>query len=532
MTRKHFSMLLAICMMLVAMPMAAMADYSDMPNDYSTEALKFAVDNGYLVGMDGKVMPDDSITVAQVAQILTRSANLTGMADMSGYSDINQDAWYYAAMGAALDKGMIMATGDMLYPDMPITREGAFKALAVAFEITGTDMSVLDGFTDKDMISSDAMEEVAALVEAGIVEGYDNMIVPKNEIRRKDFAVIMYRLMMDDAMNSVTFMSSVTHSFTGEEIAMTEMEYVKSGMAVSMPDDPENTVVINGIDIDKWYDLRAWYTEPELINKWDFDMPVTKDMTLYAEFVHIPDPPTNTHFSMINEMHEDSEGITIVKGIEDGHEYGPISLADGLVINTYMADMTDEDVGVYLAYTIGDRMIQNAVPVEPMMSGVVTYISEEGVMLDDGKMLMFDKEVYMYWGHEDGTYSVYNKVAGRFPVVEITAEHLPLGSYITVLDARSGSDLFAEGKIDAILVREPSDKMVYTMDELAMYNGKDGMPAYIAIDGIVYDASEHAKWMEGMHGGQMAGTDITEAFKNGHNDDRFESLPVVGMLVK
>ncbi len=77
-----------------------------------------------------------------------------------------------------------------------------------------------------------------------------------------------------------------------------------------------------------------------------------------------------------------------------------------------------------------------------------------------------------------------------------------------------------------------SEEATYTLDELAMYNGKGGMPAYFAIDGVVYDASEHAKWMEGSHGGQMAGTDITEAFKTmGHNDDRYTSLPVVGTLV-
>ncbi len=53
----------------------------------------------------------------------------------------------------------------------------------------------------------------------------------------------------------------------------------------------------------------------------------------------------------------------------------------------------------------------------------------------------------------------------------------------------------------------------YTLDELAKYNGKDGMPAYIAIDGLIYDVSETPQWMEESHGGSMADTDISEAFK-------------------
>ncbi len=467
--KKHVSLILAVCMAFsfvifpasaeenadVPMLISEGPEFVDMPDDYSTEALNYAVEKGFLQGSGDMIMPNKEITTAELATVMVRAANLTGMADLSMYTDIVMTEWYYEAMATALENGIIKGMDNMLYPGTPVTREAAFYALAMAFNIKAEDKSALDSFTDMDMITPEMAEQVAALVEAEVVLGNDNMIMPKDQLTRKDFAVIMHRVMMYDTMHTVKFVTLVTQSFTGEEIVTKEMVEVETGSAVAMPEEPANTVQLpSTLDVDKWYDLRAWYLEPELINRWDFTMPIEKNMTLYAEFVHIPDPPTNTHFSFINKMFVDSDGVTMVQGIEDGHAYGPIALKEGLEIENYMADPNGADAGVYLAYTIEDRMIANAQAVPAKMSGEVTAISAEGVMLGDGEMMMFDEQVYMYWAHADGTYSVYNKVAGRFPVEEMTEDHLPLGTFVSLFDARSGSDTFAEGKIDAIIVRQ------------------------------------------------------------------------------
>ena len=71
-----------------------------------------------------------------------------------------------------------------------------------------------------------------------------------------------------------------------------------------------------------------------------------------------------------------------------------------------------------------------------------------------------------------------------------------------------------------------------TLEELAQYNGQDGMPAYVAIDGVIYDMSAIAPWAGGKHNGHIAGTDLTEDLKtrSPHGVRVLELLPKVGTI--
>ena len=72
-----------------------------------------------------------------------------------------------------------------------------------------------------------------------------------------------------------------------------------------------------------------------------------------------------------------------------------------------------------------------------------------------------------------------------------------------------------------------------TLAELAKYNGKDGQPAYVAVDGIIYDVSAYPKWKNGEHNGYSAGNDLTEIIKtkSPHGVAKLNGVPVVGKLI-
>lgn len=72
----------------------------------------------------------------------------------------------------------------------------------------------------------------------------------------------------------------------------------------------------------------------------------------------------------------------------------------------------------------------------------------------------------------------------------------------------------------------------FTLEELAQYDGNNGKPTYVAIEGIVYDLSNVAEWAGGNHFGNTAGQDLTSEFKSCHAMTKLNKLSKVGVLKK
>ncbi|HPJ01497.1 MAG TPA: cytochrome b5 domain-containing protein [Candidatus Limiplasma sp.] len=76
-------------------------------------------------------------------------------------------------------------------------------------------------------------------------------------------------------------------------------------------------------------------------------------------------------------------------------------------------------------------------------------------------------------------------------------------------------------------------EVTFTSEELLKFDGSNGSPAYIAVDGVVYDVTNVPQWNEGLHNGFTAGRDLTNEIKtvSPHGVSKLVGLPVVGKLV-
>jgi predicted heme/steroid binding protein len=71
-----------------------------------------------------------------------------------------------------------------------------------------------------------------------------------------------------------------------------------------------------------------------------------------------------------------------------------------------------------------------------------------------------------------------------------------------------------------------------TKNELAKNDGRDGRPAYVAVNGTIYDVTASPLWRGGNHqDSHHAGHDLTEELKSApHVRAVVERFPVVGRL--
>ncbi len=81
-------------------------------------------------------------------------------------------------------------------------------------------------------------------------------------------------------------------------------------------------------------------------------------------------------------------------------------------------------------------------------------------------------------------------------------------------------------------VTNSPDTQTFTLEDLKTYDGQNGNPAYVAIDGIVYDVSDVEAWKNGKHkNGLTAGADLTDQLGDSpHGAKVLKDLPVVGKL--
>ncbi|HZG86167.1 S-layer homology domain-containing protein [Paenibacillus sp.] len=144
-----------------------------------TMANKLIVE-GYENGTFG---PDRQITRAEFATLIVRALGLSGKAaGEANFSDVSSNDWFAGAVALAAEAGIVNGYEDGTFqPNKVITREELAAMVVRASAFAGTELSVnasqvssiLAGVKDASSIVW-ARAEIAAAINAGIVEGYED----------------------------------------------------------------------------------------------------------------------------------------------------------------------------------------------------------------------------------------------------------------------------------------------------------------------------------------------------------------------
>jgi predicted heme/steroid binding protein/CheY-like chemotaxis protein/uncharacterized membrane protein len=139
------------------------------------------------------------------------------------------------------------------------------------------------------------------------------------------------------------------------------------------------------------------------------------------------------------------------------------------------------------------------------------------------------------------TFTRVQTIAPTLPIIILTGLDDDLFAVTTV--RRGAQDYLVKGKIESgmlvrtirhAIARKFGGERLFTVAELAQYDGKEGRAAYIAFKGKVYDATSSHLWKDGIHREMhVAGRDMTEAITRApHGEEVLGKLPILGNLMK
>lgn len=190
--KKRIALLLvsAICVSTVPAATAASQTFTDVPEDspYS-QAIQAAVEQGFMGGYgEGKFGPDDSVTRAQIVQVLYNKYG-EGTGTDSGFTDVAADMWYAKAVTWAVRRGVVSGYGNGKFgPDDTLTREQIatiFYNFAGRPEVDGD----LNEYTDMDSVDGYAVVPMIWAIKNGIVAASGSALTPDADASRGQVAL-------------------------------------------------------------------------------------------------------------------------------------------------------------------------------------------------------------------------------------------------------------------------------------------------------------------------------------------------------
>ena len=188
---------------------------SDIAGHWAEPFILALYNNGAVGGYpDGTFKPDDKMTRAQYAALLTKALNPPVKRDAATFKDVAEDFWGYVAVQSAYKSGFISGFPDNTFkPTENVQRAQVIVSLVNGLELSGGDVESLTKFSDRTSIPEYAKDGVVTALAKELIVSYPSpdKLEPTRDATRAEVAVMIYQALVN-----------------GEKIAAIESEYILS----------------------------------------------------------------------------------------------------------------------------------------------------------------------------------------------------------------------------------------------------------------------------------------------------------------
>jgi len=149
---------------------------------------------------DGTFKPDDKMTRAQYAALLTKALNPPVKRDAATFKDVPEDFWGYVAIQTAYKSEFISGFPDNTFkPAENVQRAQVLVSLVNGLGLSGGDVESLTKFSDRTSIPEYAKKAVATALAKELIVSHTNpdKLDPTGDATRAEVTVMIYQALVN-----------------------------------------------------------------------------------------------------------------------------------------------------------------------------------------------------------------------------------------------------------------------------------------------------------------------------------------------
>ncbi|MBE9208845.1 DUF1565 domain-containing protein [Nostoc sp. LEGE 06077] len=183
-------------------PAGGAVAFKDVPSNFWAKSyIEALASQNIIAGFpDGTFKPNEPVTRAQFATIITKALNPSAKRSAINFQDVPSNFWAFAAIKSAYQSQFVSGYPDGTFkPQQQIPRVQALVALANGLGLTANNQNIIGFYNDAAQIPNYAVGPVAAATSRQLVINYPTVkqLDPNRQATRAEVAAFVYQALVN-----------------------------------------------------------------------------------------------------------------------------------------------------------------------------------------------------------------------------------------------------------------------------------------------------------------------------------------------